>query len=444
MTNSTEEKQFGPFQYVRDFQRRLDESGWWHSFELPDGRIIEGSCDLAGLKKRLARFPIPEDLSGKRVLDIGAWDGWFTFEMERRGAEVVAIDVFDNPRFHQIHQILHSKAVYLQMDVYELDPRRIGKFDIVLFMGVLYHLKHPLLALERVCSVTDGFAAVDSFVLREGHRPGIEVEKRPIMEFYETDEFGGQTDNWVGPSLPCLLAFCRTAGFARVELQDVLEYSACVVCDRRWEPATSAKEQAPVLLTAFHHMNFGINFNSQKDDYLTCWFDYDGPVDLNTIKAQVGEYGVRPVRFGKIEDHWQVTFKCPPGLDQGWHRVLISIGSGPVSNAAEIAVDLKSEAISLSIDQASDGLTWKDNQINIQSGAPLALWVEGLPEAADRNNVYVIFAGIPSRVVYVEGRKPGRRQVNIELPGGDWVGKTVGVAVGSGGVESPPVLISCV
>ena len=219
-----------PFQYVEDWNSRRLELGWWHSFLLPDGTKIRGVCALEGLQERIAQFPIEEDLRGKRVLDIGCWDGWFSFEMERRAAEVVAVDNWDNPRFRQMHAWLNSRVDYRLLDIYELTPERLGRFDIVLFMGVLYHLKHPLLALERVCALTTGFAAANSFILRNEHRPGENVEQRPVMEFYESDDLGAQTDNWVGPSLPCLLAFCRTAGFARVERLSVIDHSACIAC----------------------------------------------------------------------------------------------------------------------------------------------------------------------------------------------------------------------
>src|ERR1700682_5353542 len=230
------------FAHVRPWEERRTQIGWWHSFGLPEGRTITGVCSLESLKNRIAQFPIPERLTGKRVLDIGTWDGWFAFEMERRGADVVAIDCWDNPRFREVHSLLHSHVDYRQMDVYELTPERIGRFDIVLFMGVLYHLKHPLLALERVCALSTDFAAVDSFVIREKHLPGAGVETRAVMEFYETGEFGGDFTNWSGPSLPCLMAFCRTAGFAHVELRNVLEFGACIACYRRWE---SAADNAP-------------------------------------------------------------------------------------------------------------------------------------------------------------------------------------------------------
>lgn len=207
------------FAHVRDWHERLERTGWWHSFELPDGRFIQGVSTLASQKMRIAQFPIPQDLTGKRVLDVGTWDGWFAMEMERRGAEVVAIDRFENPRFHEIRELTGSLVDYRQLSVYDLDPNQIGRFDVVLFMGVLYHLKHPLLALERVCSVAKDLVAVESFVLRDRYRPGLGVEELPLMEFYENDEFGGEFDNWVAPSVPCLLALCRTAGFAQVESQ---------------------------------------------------------------------------------------------------------------------------------------------------------------------------------------------------------------------------------
>ncbi len=174
--------------YGKVWKNRFEETGWWHSFELPDGTRIEGVNSVAGLKTRISQFPIPEDLTGKRVLDIGAWDGWFTFEMERRGADVMAVDCWDNPRFRSMQKVFQSKCEYRILDIYELTPDRIGYFDIVLFMGVLYHLKHPLLALERVCALTKDLAAVDSFVLREQDLPGVNLQHVPIMAFYENEQ----------------------------------------------------------------------------------------------------------------------------------------------------------------------------------------------------------------------------------------------------------------
>src|ERR1051326_562902 len=223
MNPAEKTKGYGP-----DWKHQYEDSGWWHSFQLPDGRVFRGVNSVETLQYRIGRFPIAADLTGKRVLDIGAWDGWFSFEMERRGAEGVAIDTWDNPRFRQMHAIYDSRVEYRQMDVMDLAPETAGRFDIVLFRGVLFPLNHPLMARERVCSVTAELAAVDSYVLRDDFNP----DARPVLEFYETDEMEGQTDNWCAPNLACLMAMCRTAGFARVDFRNVLPYSGCLACCR--------------------------------------------------------------------------------------------------------------------------------------------------------------------------------------------------------------------
>jgi tRNA (mo5U34)-methyltransferase len=430
-----------PFQHVREWQGRRDEQKWWHSFELPDGTLIRGACSLEGLRDRIARFPISQDLNGQRVLDIGTWDGWFAFEMERRGAEVVAIDNWDNPRFHEIHARLHSRVDYRQMDVYDLIPERIGRFDIVLFMGVLYHLKHPLLALERVCALTTDMAAVDSFILREVHRPASQVDTRPIMEFYETSEFGGQTDNWVAPSLPCLLAFCRTAGFARVELSAVLEFSACVSCYRTWKAAADAAPEGPAVTTAFHNRDFGMNFQSVRDEYLTAWFESPKQnLTLDDLKPEVGGYGTRPIALVQREPGWwETTFKLPPGLAAGFHKVAVRIGDSRPGAGVSIAVDLPAEPQSLHMSGVGDGTTWRPGQIERQRGNTLSLWVAGLPDNADRNNVRIYLSGRLLDLTYLE-KSMGQpaRQINAEVPDGVAAGMhSLEVAVGK--VRSPAV-----
>ena len=328
--------------WVKQWGETLSAKGWWHSFELPDGARIDGVHPVPVLKQRIAQFPIPEDLHGRRVLDIGTWDGWFAFEMERRGADVVAIDNWDNPRFHQVHAMLDSRVEYRQMDMYELTPERIGRFDIVLFMGVLYHLKHPLLALERVCALSSEMAAVESFVLRERHSPAENVEKRAVLEFYETDELGGQTDNWVAPSSPCLLAMCRTAGFARVELRNIAEFGDSVACYRRWEPppASSQTSGAPRLMRVEHNTKAGTRFNSRFDEYVSIWFTCDEEdLGLDNVKPQVSGYGVRPIFVAQVkDDSWQANFKLPPGLADGFHDVTVRLDDGAPSNAKRIVV----------------------------------------------------------------------------------------------------------
>ena len=423
-----------PFDKVRYWDSRRTEIGWWHSFELPDGTFIEGVCDLPGLKNRIAQFPIPQDLHGRRVLDIGTWDGWFAFEMERRGAQVMAIDNWDNPLFHEMHSRLKSRVDYRQIDMYDLTPDRIGRFDIVLFMGVLYHLKHPLLALERVCALTTDMAAVDSFILREEHRPGADVDKRPLMEFYETDEFGGQTDNWVGPSLACLQAFCRTAGFARVELQKVIQHSACIACYRHWLPPGKSARTAPALIDARHNGNDGINFDTRYDENVSVWFESDAAKPtLDDVKPAVGGYGVRPIHVARLADgRWQANFKLPPGLTPGWHPVTVRVSDSLESQPKSIAVDMPLAPGTLRITGLCDGKTWAKGQIDLAQGDSVSLWLAGLPENADRHNVHVYLEGRRLAVTYIESRGDGEpRQANARVPADTARGPArMGVSVG--------------
>jgi tRNA (mo5U34)-methyltransferase len=419
-----------PFDVIRHWRNQRSEKGWWHSFELPDGTRIDGVNTLDSLKNRIAQFPVPEDLRGKRVLDIGTWDGWFAFEMERRGAAVVAIDCWENPLFHEMHARLQSKVEYHQLDMFDLTTERMGRFDIVLFMGVLYHLKHPLLALERVCALTTDLACVDSFILREEHRPGDVLTGRAVMEFYETKQMGGQTDNWVGPNLECLLAFCRTAGFARVDLRSVIEHSACVACYRRWLPPAIDAAPGPKLIGAFHYDNYGLNFDSHHESYVAIRFEGPENPTLDTVQPEVDGVGVRPLDVIWVEGCWQANFRLPPGLTPGWRSVSVRVDGSLPSNSTTIAVDLPVAADRIQVKSLCDARTYVPNQLDLGQGRWLSLWVEGLPENADRNNIYVFLDGRKLRLTHVERGGNEARQVNAEIPAETPRGSTsIGVSI---------------
>jgi tRNA (mo5U34)-methyltransferase len=432
------------FAYVQTWHQTLERTGWWHSFELPDGRMIQGVSSLSAQKMRIGQFPIPEDLRGKRVLDVGTWDGWFAMEMERRGAEVVAIDRWENPRFYEIHELLGSRVDYRQLSVYDLDPDQLGRFDIVLFMGVLYHLKHPLLALERVCSVAKDLVAVESFILKDRHRPGLGVEDHPLMEFYENDEFGGEFDNWVAPTVPCLMGFCRAAGFARVELNNVHDYGAAVSCYRGWNAASTSfapLDQKLKLVGAFNSDNGGLNFRSRSsDDYVGCRVAAEG-VDLSSssVQPEVSGYGSQPVFVGLVEGCWQVNFKLPPGLSSGWHQVRLRTPEA-VSNPVEIAVDVPLLTESLEIRSVYDGVNWQPYQLSLKNGFA-SMWVYGLPRNADTNNVKVTIAGKRQLTTFVGSPGPdGAAQVNVRLRADTAQGKQR-LDIQFGGVNPLPVTV---
>lgn len=429
-----------PFSYVEDWHQRLSQQGWWHSFELPDGTRIEGVNSLEAQKSRLAQFPIPADLTGKRALDIGAWDGWFTFELERRGAEVLAIDRWDNPRFREMHAALGSRAEYRSMNVYDLDPAKLGRFDIVLFLGVLYHLKHPLLALERVCSVTNDFAAIESFALTDRFLPGMHPEEHSLLHFFEREEFGGQFDNWFAPTPRCLVEMCRTAGFARAELMAVHDYGAAVSCFRRW-PETPAGNLAPHLFTATHAENFGINFKSPNDDYVQVEASGGEPWTLDNMQAEVDGLGAAPISAIRTpQGHWRANFKLPPGLAPGWREVRVRTVGSYWSNPVRIAVDLPETAESIEIAAACDSFDWRPGRFSLNHRF-FSLWLRGLPENADRGNVRVELNGRRQQTDFVGPRDAnGLRQVNVLADERTKAGKFHVIAEFAG-VRSAPIEI---
>lgn len=194
------------------------------------------------------------DLRGKSVLDIGAWDGYFSFEAERRGAaRVVALDHYawsvdqalqqrrtaervargdpvlawdrdpelwqpgalpGRAGFDLAHRCLGSQVEAVVGDFMTMDLGVLGTFDVVLFLGVLYHLLDPLTALRRLAQVTGGLAIVETVCVVV---PG--WEHHALWEHFEGAELDGDPSNWWAPNAAGLEALARTAGFATVELK---------------------------------------------------------------------------------------------------------------------------------------------------------------------------------------------------------------------------------
>jgi tRNA (mo5U34)-methyltransferase len=392
--------------------------GFYHSIPLPDGTVLEGIIPLEALEAREREFPLPARLDGKRVLDIGTWDGYFAFAMERRGAEVVAIDSTEQENFRVARELLGSRVDYRVQDVYELSPERNGMFDVVLFMGVLYHLKHPLLGLERVCSVTRDVAIVESFVTTEAVTGAL-----PVLEFYETNELLGQFDNWCGPNAECLLAFCRVAGFARQKLIRITGQRAVVACYRHWEaePEEAAVE-APRLLACTHASNYGVNVSRAKDDYITAFFKSGAEtLTCETVFPEVGGFGVYPVGVQHTGgDGWQASFRIPPGLDAGWQPVRLRTAGSRYSEAVRVAVDVPAVAEFIRLEGACDSETWRPGEVASGTGKFLSIWARGLPVNADRGNLRVTLGGKRLTVegCVVDGKDASLRQVNARVPDG--------------------------
>lgn len=201
----------------RDLQSRVDALRWYHTIQLGDDIVTKGVDDTP---QRLARLDLPRSFEGLTVLDVGAWDGFFSFECERRGAaRVVAADYYSwhgagwgtKAGFTLAREALGSRVEDQDIDVMDLSPERIGTFDVVLFLGVLYHLRHPLLALERVAAVTRQLLVVETVVDMVGFR-------RPAMAFYPDRELNNDPTNWWAPNVPAMTAMLATVGFDDVRV----------------------------------------------------------------------------------------------------------------------------------------------------------------------------------------------------------------------------------
>ena len=192
---------------------------WYHSIDLGNGIITPGYAqNISPYSEKI--IGLPENLTGVTVLDIGAWDGFYSFAAEKRGASrVLATDWFvwrelkknGKAGFELARKVLNSKVEDLEIDVLELSPERVGIFDLVLFLGVLYHLRHPLLALEKVASVTG------KQLILETHVDLLDCD-RPAMAFYPGRELNDDPTNWCGPNPAMIKAMLKIVGFKKVKI----------------------------------------------------------------------------------------------------------------------------------------------------------------------------------------------------------------------------------
>ena len=172
-------------------------------------------------ERRLRLLRIPDDLTGWSVLDVGAWHGFFSFECERRGADRVlavdryAWDRFGADEFLAARERLGSAVEHRRVDVHDLDPDEVGRFDLVLLLGVFYHLRLPLRALERIRSVTKRLLICETHVLL----PFVH-ERYPLIPFFPGDENARQApyELCAMPTLAALGQMIESAGFSRAEV----------------------------------------------------------------------------------------------------------------------------------------------------------------------------------------------------------------------------------
>jgi tRNA (mo5U34)-methyltransferase len=228
---------------------------WFHNIHLPDGTQTAPDHQLGDFprfKWKKLEPCLPEDLRGWRALDIGCNAGYYSIELARRGAQVLGIDM-DSHYLRQAHWVvqafgLEDRITLREMQVYDL-ARLEERFDLVLFMGVFYHLRYPLLGLDIVCEKVDRLLVFQTLMM-----PGDEIlpiqadyplEERevlrepgwPQMAFVE-HRFAGDPTNWWVPSRAGVEALLRSAGM-RIEQRPEREIMICTPDPQARHPYTA-------------------------------------------------------------------------------------------------------------------------------------------------------------------------------------------------------------
>ncbi len=289
----------------------------------------------------------------------------------------------------------------------------------MLFFGVLYHVKHPLLALEHVCGLTHDLACIESYVIDHG-----DLDAKPLMEFCEGEELCGQFDNWVGLNCSCVMAMARTVGFANVELLNVTDQRAHFNARRQLQIAEFKS-------TYFHIVSFENAsthddvFSAYLDEYISVWFEAAKPLGpREELVLRMGDFDcVAATLPPKGISGWQANFRFPPGLMRSISGVGLFWGGIVSDNSIDIAVGVQRARSPFVIEEPSihviaDGTSWERDLIRLGSNTCLSIWARGVV-AVLLDQIWVELEGRLFPPIYVY--KPdgdGLCQINVMIPEG--------------------------
>ena len=210
--------------------KEMNEIDWWHQMEL-DGVMTPGR-DYT--QPKLQTIQLPNNLKGKSVIDVGAWDGFFSFECERRGAkDVLAIDTItwkegplwaaDKGRevmhsgkkgFNFAQTILNSAVQSMEIEVMDLAKAQPKQFDLVLCLGIMYHMKDPF----GMCKVMYDITAEGGMCIIETHMDCMNIRDKAVMAFYSDKQCNNDPGTWCGPNPKCVAEMLKAAGFKEVKM----------------------------------------------------------------------------------------------------------------------------------------------------------------------------------------------------------------------------------
>jgi len=200
---------------VKQIANKVNGRFWWHSIDLGHGITTPG---VEKSQEKLIYMGLPDRFDGLSVIDVGTYEGFYAFEAESRGAkQVVAADYFvwnvpgsqTRENFRLAHEFRNSQVKEIEIKVEDLSPNTVGMFDVVLFLGVLYHAQNPLLYLEKIRSITKGY------VIIETHVDCLDFD-RPVAAYYPGTSLNGDPTNFWGPNKGAVEGMLKDVGFRDV------------------------------------------------------------------------------------------------------------------------------------------------------------------------------------------------------------------------------------
>jgi tRNA (mo5U34)-methyltransferase len=209
-----------------------DAIDWYHTQELAPGLITPGMFDLRPL---IGHYGLPDSLAGMRVLDVGTFEGFWAFELERRGADVVGLDIDDvqdldwPPRlrpaeggkrgegFAMARKALGSSVERVAMPIYNATSEQIGSFDMIFCGSVMIHLRDPMLALERLAALAKPGARL---IFTDEYSP--KLDRLRFLGIRSSAEFLGESPwmTWWRPASRTWVTMVRCAGWENARIHE--------------------------------------------------------------------------------------------------------------------------------------------------------------------------------------------------------------------------------
>jgi tRNA (mo5U34)-methyltransferase len=239
---------------------------WFHRIDLGDGiftkteSVMGEPVDHPRETWEVIQQCLPADLAGESVLDVGCNGGFYCVEAKRRGAHRVL--GVDGQRQHVrqalfIRKVLGLDLEFRRFSVYDLDPARVGVFDITLALGLVYHLKHLVLALERLYDVTRELLVVETAIIPSEQTPPSFVQSlgeirqtlHPLFYADNPPDAKEQVYNWFLPSPDALRALLINTGFATVNVFNVTRDRAVLVCRKDSSAVSGTVHDYVAILT---------------------------------------------------------------------------------------------------------------------------------------------------------------------------------------------------